>query len=283
VKTKLLTSLVYLNILTWILYLVIYFNFGDLSQNYIPTIILGIPFLLFSPGYALVASWFPGSHDLSISKRLAFSFGLSLIITPMLGLALNYTAWGIRLIPVITSITAFIFAASIAAWIRLRRLPESERASIGFSINMPVTGRGKWDMILTATLIILILGVGSIFTYFFSKPLLGETYTQFYITPVGTNVEAFPKELQMGEIMTVNIAIGNHEGVDATYRIKVLFDGIDTRDLGPVTLASGETWDDYLFLLPQHTGDNQKVEFLLYKNTDSQLYLDPLYIWLNVN
>lgn len=54
-------------------------------------IIFGIPLVLFLPGYALIAALFPGKNDLDTIERIALSFGLSIAIVPLIGLALNFT------------------------------------------------------------------------------------------------------------------------------------------------------------------------------------------------
>ena len=48
-------------------------------------IILGLPLVLFLPGYALIATLFPRKDDLDAIERIALSFGLSIAITPLLG------------------------------------------------------------------------------------------------------------------------------------------------------------------------------------------------------
>ena len=52
-------------------------------------IILCLPLVLFLPGYTLIATLFPRKGDLDGIERVAFSFGLSIAIIPLLGLALN--------------------------------------------------------------------------------------------------------------------------------------------------------------------------------------------------
>jgi len=54
-------------------------------------IILGLHLVLFLPGYALIAALFPRKGDLDGIERIALSFGLSIAVVPLLGLALNYT------------------------------------------------------------------------------------------------------------------------------------------------------------------------------------------------
>ena len=66
---------------------------------------LGSLIMLFLPGYALVEALYPKEEDLSPLERLAFSIGLSLALVPLVGLILNYTPWGIKLDPILISLT----------------------------------------------------------------------------------------------------------------------------------------------------------------------------------
>ena len=59
--------------------------------------------VLFLPGYALIEALYP-KRDLDELARFALSIGLSLAIVPLTGLVLNYTPFGIRLLPVALSI-----------------------------------------------------------------------------------------------------------------------------------------------------------------------------------
>ena len=87
-------------------------------------IILGLPLVLFLQGYALIAALFPRKDDLDGIERVALSFGLSIAITPLLGLALNYTPFGIRLAPVFTVLSVFTISLAICAYVRRRRITE---------------------------------------------------------------------------------------------------------------------------------------------------------------
>jgi uncharacterized membrane protein len=74
-----------------------------------------LPFILFIPGYLLIAALFPGGEDLDWIERIALSFGLSIAVVPLIGLALNYTPWGIRLDPIVTALVLFCIAMGVAA------------------------------------------------------------------------------------------------------------------------------------------------------------------------
>jgi len=77
--------------------------------------ILGSLFVLFLSGYTLIEALFPKRGDLDAIERLALSIGLSLAITPLIGLLLNYTPWGIRPDPIIISLTIFTLTISLLA------------------------------------------------------------------------------------------------------------------------------------------------------------------------
>jgi len=95
-------------------------------------IILGLPLVLFLPGYSLIATLFPRKDDLDGIERIALSFGLSIAITPLLGLGLNYTPFGIRLTPILIVLSVFTIALAIGAWVRRSRIREENRFIIEF-------------------------------------------------------------------------------------------------------------------------------------------------------
>ncbi|MFQ6077123.1 MAG: DUF1616 domain-containing protein [Candidatus Bathyarchaeia archaeon] len=84
--------------------------------------ILGSLFVLYLPGYVVIQSLFSSRGDLDDIERFALSIGLSLAITPLMGLLLNYTPWGIRLDPVVVSLTLFTLALAVIAVYRKYRL-----------------------------------------------------------------------------------------------------------------------------------------------------------------
>jgi len=85
VRIKPLHTFFVVNILTAILILIITFAPGTIFR-----IILGLPMVLFFPGYTLISALFPRKDSLSGVERLALSFGLSIAVVPLIGLILNY-------------------------------------------------------------------------------------------------------------------------------------------------------------------------------------------------
>ena len=90
-------------------------------------ILLGLLLVLFLPGYSLIAALFPGKDDLDGIERIALSFGLSIAVVPLLGLALNYTPFGIRLVPILIVLSIFTVSLAVIAYLRRQWLPEGDR------------------------------------------------------------------------------------------------------------------------------------------------------------
>ncbi|MEN3062108.1 MAG: DUF1616 domain-containing protein [Candidatus Methanosuratincola petrocarbonis] len=79
---------------------------------------LGSLFVLYLPGAALIELLYPKKSDLSQLERLALSLGLSLALVPLVGLVLNYTPWGIRLEPILASVSLLTVGLATGAAFR---------------------------------------------------------------------------------------------------------------------------------------------------------------------
>lgn len=84
--------------------------------------ILGVIFVLFLPGYAFIKAFFPkklpiqtSSENLDNIERFALSIGMSIALTPIVGLLLYYTPIGIGLTPITLSLLALTAVLATAA------------------------------------------------------------------------------------------------------------------------------------------------------------------------
>ena len=140
-----------------------------------------------------------------------------------------------------------------------------------------------WNRVQFIVMVIAILGVIGTAGYLLAFPGAGERFTEFYIFGPGGKAENYPKEVVVGQEASVIVGIINHEHEPATYRVEVVIGGAKNNEVGPVTLEHDEKWEGELSFVPVVAGDNQKVEFLLYKNNSgSEPYLKPLYLLINV-
>jgi uncharacterized membrane protein len=251
-------------------------------------IALGLVFILFSPGYSLIAALFPKRSALSGIERVALSFGLSIAVVPLIGLSLNYMPWwGIRLYPILISLLVFIVAMTAVAWYRRRRLDSEERFQFElrsrlYSIGRSWAGQGRWDRILTALMVLAVLGALGSLGYMIAKPKLGESFTQFYLLGLEGKAEGYPRQIVVGENASVVLGIANHEHQSTSYRIEIAIDGQKVATLGPITLAHEEEWEETVSFSPARVGLHQKVEFWLYKDEGEDAYLKT-HLWVDVN
>jgi uncharacterized membrane protein len=285
VKAKLDKDLALIGILTILLVVVI-----TLLPSTIARTILGLPFLLFFPGYILMAALFPRKGSLGGVERVAFSFGVSIAVAPLIGLILNYTPWGIRLYPILISLAVFSLAASCVAWYRREKLAPEERFRVLFNVGMPSwQGQSMPDKVLSVVLVVAIAGVIGTLGYVAATPSAGEKFTEFYILGPDGKAKDYPTELKVGEEGRVIVGIVNHEQEGASYKVEVWIGGekvklrIGGEDMNEimVELESGEEWRDEIGFVPQKAGEKQKVEFVLYK--DGKPYFEePPYLWIDV-
>jgi uncharacterized membrane protein len=66
---------------------------------------------------------------------VALSFGLSIAVVPLIGLILNYTPFGIRLVPIAVALSVFTFALTFVAIFRRNSLPIEERFKVSLRIR----------------------------------------------------------------------------------------------------------------------------------------------------
>ena len=268
---------------------------------------LGLPFVLFTPGYALITALSPRKTGMDAIERLALSVGLSFAVVALLGLGLNYTPWGIRLWPSIIASGSFIVAASAIAEYRRWRSPTEERYSIEINLSKASLGETRLSRALSIVLILAILGTIGTLVYTVAFPKVGERFTQFYLLGLGGAAINYPVDFTMTDgIVTsvgydeggilhaatgqLTIGIINNEQQATTYAVELLIDGAATSiladgitvdQLGPITLQNNEKWEKEIGFAPSHTGDNQRVDFVLL--VDGKPYFqDPPHIWINV-
>jgi len=270
-------GLLLLNLLVIVLAVIIIFPISDVLR-----IILGTPFVFFFPGYALVAALFPKKEGVGGIERVALSFGLSIAVVPLIGLILNATPWGIGLESSLYSIASFIFITSIIAWFRWRRLPASKRFNIEFQMTMLGWGKSVWDKALSVVLALTILGALATVGYVIAVPKVGESFSELYILGLEGKAVDYPSELVVGEEGRVIVGITNNEHKTVSYRVEVRIGGEKNNEIGPIVLEHDDGWEGEVSFVPQVPGENQSVEFLLYRNGETEPCFEPLRLCVNV-
>ncbi len=253
---------------------------------------LGILMVLLLPGYALTGALFPAKNDLEGIERAAVSFGLSIAVVPTMGLALNYTVWGIREIPILTAISAFTLLMCAIAYHRRNLLPETEAFEIPFKaafldIKTEILKKPEsaTDRVLAVFLVLSVLAsVGSL-AYIIGNPKEGEHFTEFYILGPNKTADNYQTEFVQGEKGTVFVGIINHEHrfVDYTMDVKLGNRSLPLpENQKRISLANNMSWEEPVTFTPLIEGNDTKLEFLLFNETEKTIPYRNLHLWINV-
>ncbi len=299
-KIKFLSGLVTVNILTLALLLLIFWVDSTVLRT-----IIGLPFLLFFPGYALVTALFIGKEKLNGLQKVALSAGMSLAIVGLIGLGLSYTAWGINLEPVSLSIAYFIYLMLFITIIR--KVISHQKLNLLVEVNLDIKnleGNKYLSFILIGLIVIALGGLG--YTIATHQP--GEKFTEFYLLGLNGQAQDYPSEFTVREGKVTQVRYGrglsqpvsdwgevtiglvNREGQKTDYYIQVQvsntpvplnYHGEVLDKLGPIELQTGEKWEQKLGIAPQYPGDNQMIKFLLSKGPENDL-VDTLQLSINV-
>jgi len=253
---------------------------------------LGIFMVLLLPGYALTGALFPAKNDLEGIERAAVSFGLSIAVVPTMGLALNYTVWGIREIPILTAISAFTLLMCAITYYRRNLLPEKEAFEIPFkaaflNIKTEILKKPEsaTDRVLAVFLVLSILAsVGSL-AYIIGNPKEGEHFTEFYILGHNKTADNYQTVFVQGEKGTVFVGIINHEHrfVDYTMDVKLGNRSLPLpENQKHISLANNMSWEEPVTFTPLIEGNDTKLEFLLFNETGKTIPYRNLHLWINV-
>ena len=166
-------------------------------------VVFGLPFVLFIPGYAFIAALFPeggsGPSELDDAEqaesekrgidgieRVALSFGLSIAIVPLIGLVLNFTPFGIRLVPIVVSLTLFTVVSTVIAATRRWSLPADEQFEVPYRAWVSGTRSELFEpdsradaalnVLLAVSVVLAVSSVG----YAVAVPQQGEDFSELY-------------------------------------------------------------------------------------------------------
>jgi uncharacterized membrane protein len=225
-------------------------------------VVFGLPFVLFVPGYAFIAALFPEAGESPVGgddapegageagdrsgidgiERVALSFGLSIAVVPLIGLVLNFTPWGIRLVPILVSVSAFTLIAVAIAAVRRWELPEEERFRVPYR-EWAAAGRAellepdsRGDAALNVLLVFSILLATASVGYAVAVPKQGEQFTELYLlteTEEGDLVaEDYPTEFVRGEPRPLVVGVGNQEHGTTEYTLIGKLQRVEIRRTG---------------------------------------------------
>jgi uncharacterized membrane protein len=244
-------------------------------------VVLGLPFVLFFPGYVLIAALYPRRSDLDGVERLALSLGLSLAVVPLIGLVLNFTPWGIRLTPILVSLALFIAVCSAAAVRQRIRHSDAERFAGDIRPLLQAARTLPWVSLALASGVIGVLLFAGFRFGVLGGSRVGETFTEFYVLGAGGKAEGYPRRLVVGEPSSVIVGVINHEGHAAHYRVEVQAGSERLASRGSFALGDGEKQEDRVDIVLRRPAKRLKVEFILFMEGVAVPY-KTLHLWVDV-
>jgi uncharacterized membrane protein len=291
-------------------------------------VLLGFVFVSLVPGYVVVAALFPeglhaadgdseggprppdqrgtaGAGGVTVTERLLLSVGVSLVVVPAIGYAWNFTPGGVRLVPVLLSVSGFSVAVAGLAALRRRRLP----ADAQFRPRLPGRfGGARSDdsgvpRLVNAVLVLSVLCFAASAGYAAVELSHDERYSELsLVSPDGERFAGTGGSpvVTAGDRQTVGVAVGNHEGRATNYTVVVVQQTVDDAGNGTVVgsqirldqftvaVADNETVVRNHTVAPPARGNRSRVVWLLYAGeTPDSPSVDSaanhVYLWVTSN
>lgn len=253
-------------------------------------IVLGLLYILYIPGYCLMAALFPEHDALDGVERTGLSIALSIAIVPVLSLVINQLPWGLRPVPIlIGEFVIMLTCMGIAIW-RRSRLPANEVYAPETRLRL----RSWWQGLVPGERRIYpLIGLGVLLgvlllSWTFLVPSPDRFMTEFYILGKNGVAENYIRQAPLDSDLTTTLGITNREQGQREYRVEVW--AVDVWDpnqrtlltqQGPISLAPGETQQrDITWRMPQ-AEDEQQVEFLLFSGQSNEPYRQ-LRLWVDI-
>ena len=259
-------------------------SYTDLILIFIFTIItmispikwpIGIFMIALIPGYLLLTILAPKKGTINSYERLFLSFAASIIISAIISLILKKPSNS-----ALTEISCgFSLPLIIISFMIRSRIKLAERFYWNPIKSIKNTRLNKNQIISLILLIILVSMIGATINIILNP--VPEKFTEFYILGPTGKAYDYPTNLRLGETGEVIIGVVNHEYQTTNYRIIVKM-GENTIDNITITLKNGEKWEKRFKFTPTEAGDNQKLQFLLYRLPDEKRVYRSLNLYINV-
>lgn len=234
----------------------------------------GLIYVLFCPGYALMSALFPRKKELDALERLALSIGMSIALTPLIGLVVNLSPFGIRIFTMLPAFSLFILAAAAVAWLRRRRLPAEQRFGVG-RISGHLLQPGFWKKqgwlttVLSALFVTVVVATMGLLVYLVTGARIDGKGTDFYLLGPQGKAENYPDNVSVGQKASVVVGIVNRDGSQNTYRVEIALDGETVVEYPSIVLPAGNQVEKKVDFAPAKTGP-QMVEVRLYHEPDAK-------------
>ena len=217
--------------------------------------IVGVPFLIFYPGYAAIAAVFPERSQRlnptevrpkgppSFLARVTLSLVVSPVIVGLLATALSPLG-AIELGPVVVGVTVLTLGLLVAATIRRLQLPVHLRAGPSpTGLGSPLGGGIPGNSVQSLAFVLAALALVGVSIAAVAIPPTGEAYTEAYLLTEEDGefvADGLPADADPGETAQFHVGIANHENGPTDYEAVTVVQEVDpTGDVATQTRADG--------------------------------------------
>ncbi|WP_394740973.1 DUF1616 domain-containing protein [Natronococcus roseus] len=217
-------------------------------------VLLGIPLLLFLPGYAFISILYPDASEaeyrsfddetrepnraelnnggLQPIERFVLSVVASIAIVPAVALAATVTPWGITILPVLAGTALLTIALALVGIVQRYRCPPNRRytpslsgapllfSNAGDSFSRSDPSTRPYNVMFLAALLVLAAVAG----FAVASPPDHDSYTEFYLETEevdGDTEYLYEESLSAGETESVTAYIANEEHEERSYETAV--------------------------------------------------------------
>lgn len=275
--------------------------------------VAAVVLVFFVPGYVVVAALYPAGSDapsdersIDGATRLALSFGLSVVIAPMLGLVWLTLLGASPLALLLLLVAVVVVGALVALWRRVQvtagrrfRTPVPGVGYLRAGLADPPLADAALNLLVAGALVSAALAGGlALFA-----PVEGTGYTTFGVLTEDASGDLqaadMPTQLAAGESATVTLRVDNaeHEAVEYTVvaelqRVRAV-DGEPTivqripLEQFTASVDAGTAWTRAHEIQPERLGEDLRVAYYLYRGeppdtaTAANAYRHA-YFWVDV-
>lgn len=212
-------------------------------------VVLGLLLVALAPGYTVMLAACPGPA-IAGTERLVLSVGVSMTLSVLGGLFLNWTPWGLQPESWVVLLSGVTLVAAAVALARQRGLPTTAQVGV-----RPRPARGG-------------LGLGSVCLLTLAVTIISATILLARIS-AATPIEAGFSDLWMlptdgAATPGVRLGVRSQEEASTSYLLRLDVDGAPVTAWHVTELAPGETWEATVGL-PPGIGRSAVVEARLYR------------------
>jgi uncharacterized membrane protein len=138
---------------------------------------------------------------------------------------------------------------------------------------------------LAVLLMVSVLMSAATVGYIIVNPKQGESFTEFYILGPDGMSAGYPTTLNVGDSGSVIVGVMNQEKKAVDYRLEILLDG-NPLPLQPeeenIHLEDDERWEKAVSFTPEVSGNDMKLQLLLYRDAGLSEPYRELHLWVDV-